>query len=102
MKREVIGAQTTSCGREPKRARESFCVAQTDVSPEATSSHTTMKVVPPNQITTECMDCGRQSIGPRLATAPKGAALYVIHCGCDVSSTRGEPYYIDGDGELME
>jgi hypothetical protein len=28
--------------------------------------------------------------------------LYVIHCGCDVLSSRGEPFYIDGEGEWME
>ena len=25
----------------------------------------------------------------------------MVHCGCQVS-TRGEPFYIDGEGELIE
>jgi len=61
-----------------------------------------MNAIPPDQITTECMDCGRQYIGPRPATAPSGAALYVVHCGCRVPFTAGAPFYIDGDGELIE
>ena len=60
-----------------------------------------MSAIPPDQITTECMDCGRQYLGPRPATAPSGAALYVVHCGCR-PSTEGEPFYIDGEGELIE
>jgi hypothetical protein len=61
-----------------------------------------MSAIPPDQITMECMDCGRQSIGPRPATAPAGAVLYVIRRGCEVPSTRGEPFYVDGEGELIE
>jgi hypothetical protein len=61
-----------------------------------------MNPIPPDQITMECMDCGRQSIGPRPATSPAGAVLYVIHCGCQVLSTRGEPFYIDSEGERIE
>jgi hypothetical protein len=48
------------------------------------------------------MDCGRQYVGPRPATAPAGAALYVVHCGCKVPIAADEPFYIDGDGERIE
>ena len=60
-----------------------------------------MNAIPPGQITMECMDCGRQYTGPRPATAPSGAALYVVHCGCRMPFKAGEPFYIDGEGELI-
>jgi len=28
--------------------------------------------------------------------------LYVVHCGCEVPSDRGEPFYIDDKGERIE
>jgi len=61
-----------------------------------------MNAIPPDQITTECMDCGRQYLGPRPAAAPSPAALYVVHCGCRLPFTNGEAFYIDGEGELIE
>ena len=61
-----------------------------------------MNVIPPHQITMECMDCGRRYLGPRPATAPAEAVLYVVHCGCEVPSDRGEPFYIDDKGERIE
>ena len=64
--------------------------------------HCHMVAIPPAQITMECMDCGRQYVGPRPATAPVGAALYVVHCGCKVPIAADEPFYIDGDGERIE
>jgi hypothetical protein len=60
-----------------------------------------MNTPPPDQITTECMDCGRRYIGPRPSTAPVEAWLYVVHCGCRLPSTD-PPFYIDGDGERIE
>jgi hypothetical protein len=61
-----------------------------------------MNAISPDQITTECMDCGRQYISARPATAPPRAALYVVHCGCKAQPTEDEPFYIDGDGELID
>jgi len=53
------------------------------------------------QIAIECMDCGRRHVGPRSATAPAEAWLYVVHCGCRPPSTEPS-FYIDGDGERIE
>jgi hypothetical protein len=69
--------------------------------------HREMKAIPPDQITTECMDRGRQFISPRPTRAPAGAAFYVVHCGCraqltkKAQLTKDEPFYIDGDGERI-
>ena len=53
------------------------------------------------QIAIECMDCGQRHVGPRAATAPAEAWLYVVHCGCRPPSTEPS-FYIDGDGERIE
>jgi hypothetical protein len=60
-----------------------------------------MKVIRPDQITMICMDCDREYVGSRPATAPASAALYVVHCGCKPQSTD-PPFYVDGEGERME
>lgn len=60
-----------------------------------------MKANPPDQISMECMDCGRRFIGPRPAAAPVEAWLYVVQCGCKPPSTE-PPFYIDGNGERID
>jgi hypothetical protein len=61
-----------------------------------------MRAIPPDQITIECMDCGRQSLGARARNAPADAVLHVVHCGCELPSIRGEPFYVDGEGERID
>ncbi len=63
--------------------------------------HRHLSAIPPDQITMECMDCGRRYIGPRPATAPVQAWLYVVHCGCETLSPE-PPFYIDGEGERID
>ena len=61
-----------------------------------------MRGIAPDQIAMECMDCGQQSVGPRVAKTPLDAVLYVVHCGCELPSIRGKPFYIDGEGERID
>jgi len=60
-----------------------------------------MKRISADQITMECMDCGRRYLGPRTAAAPAGAVLHVLHCGCKHPLNGDVPFYIDFEGERM-
>lgn len=59
----------------------------------------------PPTIRMECTDCHARAFAPRTGTEPKGAEVYMSHCGCLIRkgmTTEGLPYYVDALGNRIK